>query len=239
MMCRNRPWCNANSFHLNFAISPLFCHSFHPCMTYQIVRKAMTYMEHDRCMSYRTNHLLLALEQFAAEVRQQQLLPEYLEDAIEESGDDKDENGEDEEAEWKEDGDSDDGNEDKAAEDTMEELVDMEREDYDEEAMEEQQQDGQEKEEGATDADANALSTPIYDEIFPPVAAIGAQCLSREILAKTWNDTGNRFYRSDLDVTGADRDAFYGKVNDSLNAYIATMLLEPRSLDSAFAKVDD
>ena len=72
-------------------------------MTYQIVRKAMTYMEHDRCMSYRTNHLLLALEQFAAEVRQQQLLPEYLEDAIEESGDDKDENGEDEEAEWKED----------------------------------------------------------------------------------------------------------------------------------------
>ena len=208
-------------------------------MTYQIVRKAMTYMEHDRCMSYRTNHLLLALEQFAAEVRQQQLLPEYLEDAIEESGDDKDENGEDEEAEWKEDGDSDDGNEDKAAEDTMEELVDMEREDYDEEAMEEQQQDGQEKEEGATDADANALSTPIYDEIFPPVAAIGAQCLSREILAKTWNDTGNRFYRSDLDVTGADRDAFYGKVNDSLNAYIATMLLEPRSLDSAFAKVDD
>ena len=208
-------------------------------MTYQIVRKAMTYMEHDRCMSYRTNHLLLALEQFAAEVRQQQLLPEYLEDAIEESGDDKDENGEDEEAEWKEDGDSDDGNEDKAAEDTMEELVDMEREDYDEEAMEEQQQDGQEKEEGATDADANALSTPIYDEIFPPVAAIGAQCLSREILAKTWNDTGNRFYRSDLDVTGADRDAFYGKVNDSLNAYIATMLLEPRSLDSAFAKVED
>ena len=208
-------------------------------MTYQIVRKAMTYMEHDRCMSYRTNHLLLALEQFAAEVRQQQLLPEYLEDAIEESGDDKDENGEDEEAEWKEDGDSDDGNEDKADEDTMEELVEMEREDYDEEAMEEQQQDGQEKEEGATDADANALSTPIYDEIFPPVAAIGAQCLSREILAKTWNDTGNRFYRSDLDVTGADRDAFYGKVNDSLNAYIATMLLEPRSLDSAFAKVDD
>ena len=196
-------------------------------------------MEHDRCMSYRTNHLLLALEQFAAEVRQQQLLPDYLEDAIEESGDDKDENGEDEEAEWKEDGDSDDGNEDKADEDTMEELVDMEREDYDEEAMEEQQQDGQEKEEGATDADANALSTPIYDEIFPPVAAIGAQCLSREILAKTWNDTGNRFYRSDLDVTGADRDAFYGKVNDSLNAYIATMLLEPRSLDSAFAKVDD
>jgi len=208
-------------------------------MTYQIVRKAMTYMEHDRCMSYRTNHLLLALEQFAAEVRQQQLLPEYLEDAIEESGDDKDENGEDEEAEWKEDGDSDDGNEDKAAEDTMEELVDMEREDYDEEAMEEQQQDGQEKEEGAADADANALPTPIYDEIFPPVAAIGAQCLSREILAKTWNDTGNRFYRSDLDVTGADRDAFYGKVNDSLNAYIATMLLEPRSLDSAFAKVED
>ena len=208
-------------------------------MTYQIVRKAMTYMEHDRCMSYRTNHLLLALEQFAAEVRQQQLLPEYLEDAIEESGDDKDENGEDEEAEWKEDGDSDDGNEDKADEDTMEELVEMERVDYDEEAMEEQQQDGQEKEEGATDADANALSTPIYDEIFPPVAAIGAQCLSREILAKTWNDTGNRFYRSDLDVTGADRDAFYGKVNDSLNAYIATMLLEPRSLDSAFAKVDD
>ena len=207
-------------------------------MIYQIVRKAMTYMEHDRCMSYRTNHLLLALEQFAAEVRQQQLLPDYLEDAIEESGDDKDENGEDEEAEWKEDGDSDDGNEDKADEDTMEELVDMEREDYDEEAMEEQQQDGQEKEEGATDADANALSTPIYDEIFPPVAAIGAQCLSREILAKTWNDTGNRFYRSDLDVTGADRDAFYGKVNDSLNAYIATMLLEPRSLDSAFAKVD-
>ena len=239
MMCRNRPWCNANSFHLNFAISPPFCHSFHPCMTYQIVRKAMTYMEHDRCMSYRTNHLLLALEQFAAEVRQQQLLPEYLEDAIEESGDDKDENGEDEEAEWKEDGDSDDGNEDKADEDTMDELVDMEREDYDEEAMEEQQQDGQEKEEGATDADANALSTPIYDEIFPPVAAIGAQCLSREILAKTWNDTGNRFYRSDLDVTGADRDAFYGKVNDSLNAYIATMLLEPRSLDSAFAKVED
>ena len=207
-------------------------------MTYQIVRKAMTYMEHDRCMSYRTNHLLLALEQFAAEVRQQQLLPDYLEDAIEESGDDKDENGEDEEAEWKEDGDSDDGSEDKADENTMEELVDMEREDYDEEAMEEQQQDGQEKEEGATDADANELSTPIYDEIFPPVAAIGAQCLSREILAKTWNDTGNRFYRSDLDVTGADRDAFYGKVNDSLNAYIATMLLEPRSLDSAFAKVD-
>ena len=204
-------------------------------------------MEHDRCMSYRTNHLLLALEQFAAEVRQQQLLPEYLEDAIEESGDDKDENGEDEEAEWKEDGDSDDGNEEKADEETMDELVDMEREDYDEEAMEEQQQDGQVKEEGATDADAhadadadaNALSTPIYEEIFPPVAAIGAQCLSREILAKTWNDTGNRFYRSDLDVTGADRDAFYGKVNDSLNAYIATMLLEPRSLDSAFAKVDD
>lgn len=214
-------------------------------MTYQIVRKAMTYMEHDRCMRYRTNHLLLALEQFAAEVRQQQLLPEYLEDAIEESGDDKDENGDDEEAEWKEDGDSNDGNADKADEDTMEELVDMEREDYEEEAMEEQQQDGQVKEEGATDADAhadadaNALSTPIYDEIFPPVAVIGAQCLSREILAKTWNDTGNRFYRSDLDVTGADRDAFYGKVNDSLNAYIATMLLEPRSLDSAFAKVDD
>ena len=208
-------------------------------MTYQIVRKAMTYMDHDRCMSYRTNHLLLALELFAAEVRQQQLLPEYLEDAIEESGDDKDENEEEEEAEWKEDGDSNGGNEDKADEDTMEELVDMEREDYDEEAMEEQQQDGQEKEEGATDADANALSTPIYDEIFPPIAAIGAQCLSREILAKTWNDTGNRFYRSDLDVTGADRDAFYGKVNDSLNAYIATMLLEPRSLDSAFAKVDD
>ena len=195
-------------------------------------------MEHDRCMSYRTNHLLLALEQFAAEVRQQQLLPEYLEDAIEESGDDKDENGEDEEAEWKEDGDSDDGNEEKADEETMEELVDMEREDCEEEeAMEEEQQDGQVKEEGATDADA--LSTPIYDEIFPPVAAIGAQCLSREILAKTWNDTGSRFYRSDLDVTGADRDAFYGKVNDSLNAYIATMLLEPRSLDSAFAKVDD
>ena len=203
-------------------------------MTYQIVRKAMTYMEHDRCMSYRTNHLLLALEQFAAEVRQQQLLPEYLEDAIEDGG-----YGEDEEAEWKEDGDSDDGNEEKADEETMEDLVGMEREDYDEEAMEEQQQDGQEKEEGATDADANALSTPIYDEIFPPVAAIGAQCLSREILAKTWNDTGNRFYRSDLDVTGADRDAFYGKVNDSLNAYIATMLLEPRSLDSAFAKVED
>ncbi len=210
-------------------------------MTYQIVRTAMTYMEHDRCMSYRTNHLLLALEQFAAEVRQQQLIPEYLEDAIEESGDDKDENGEDEEAEWKEDGDSDDGNEEKADEDTMEELIDMEREDYEEEAMEEEQQDGQVKEEGATDAgaDANALSTPIYDEIFPPVAAIGFQCLSREILAKTWNDTGSRFYRSDLDVTGADRDAFYGKVNDSLNAYISTMLLEPRSLDSAFAKVDD
>ena len=198
----------------------------------------MTYMEHDRCMRYRTNHLLLALEQFAAEVRQQQLLPEYLEDAIEESGDDKDENGEDEEAEWKEDGDSDDGNEEKADEETMEELVDMEREDCEEEeAMEEEQQDGQVKEEGATDADA--LSTPIYDEIFPPVAAIGFQCLSRETLAKTWNDTGSRFYRSDLDVTGADRDAFYGKVNDSLNAYIATMLLEPRSLDSAFAKVDD
>ena len=195
-------------------------------------------MEHDRCMRYRTNHLLLALEQFAAEVRQQQLLPEYLEDAIEESGDDKDENGEDEEAEWKEDGDSDDGNEEKADEETMEELVDMEREDCEEEeAMEEEQQDGQVKEEGATDADA--LSTPIYDEIFPPVAAIGFQCLSRETLAKTWNDTGSRFYRSDLDVTGADRDAFYGKVNDSLNAYIATMLLEPRSLDSAFAKVDD
>ena len=198
----------------------------------------MTYMEHDRCMRYRTNHLLLALEQFAAEVRQQQLLPEYLEDAIEESGDDKDENGEDEEAEWKEDGDSDDGNEEKADEETMEELVDMEREDCEEEeAMEEEQQDGQVKEEGATDADA--MSTPIYDEIFPPVAAIGFQCLSRETLAKTWNDTGSRFYRSDLDVTGADRDAFYGKVNDSLNAYIATMLLEPRSLDSAFAKVDD
>ena len=99
-------------------------------------------MEHDRCMRYRTNHLLLALEQFAAEVRQQQLLPEYLEDAIEESGDDKDENGEDEEAEWKEDGDSDDGNEEKADEETMEELVDMEREDCEEEeAMEEEQQD--------------------------------------------------------------------------------------------------
>ena len=83
------------------------------------------------------------------------------------------------------------------------------------------------------------VATPRFDELFPPVASSSStQCLSREILAKTWNDTGNKFFRSDLDVCSEDRDAFYAKLNDSLNAYIATMLLEPRSLDAAFANVD-
>ena len=56
-------------------------------------------MEHDRRMQYRSKHLVLALEYFAEEVTQQQMLPDYLKDdaAVEEEN----EGGEGEEMEWK------------------------------------------------------------------------------------------------------------------------------------------
>ena len=232
---------------INF-ISP-FIFINHLIFTPQIVKKAMTYMEHDRWMEYRSKHLVFALEQFASEVKQQQMRPDYmyLEDnaAIEEENESE---GGEEEMEWKEGGEKD---EDK-------ECTDDDEEDDDDEAIQEIHDREQEELDAARDlptagereeAENNIfgydvvipnVATPQFDELFPPVASnSGTHCLSREILAKTWNATGIRFHRSDLTVYGEDEDAFYGKLNDSLNAYIATMLLEPRSLDAAFANVDD
>ena len=209
----------------------------------------MTYMEHDRRMQYRSKHLVFALEKFAEEVKQQQMLPDYLKDnatAVEEEN----EGGEEEEEmEWKEDGEQEKGEDeesteedDAADEEAIQEIYDREQEELDaaRDLPTEVEQEEAENNIFGYDVVLPNVATPQFDELFPPVASNPStkHCLSREILAKTWNDTGSRFYRSDLNVYGEDEDAFYGKLNDSLNAYIATMLLEPRSLDAAFANVD-
>jgi hypothetical protein len=200
----------------------------------------MTYSEHDRWMDYRTKHLVLALEQFAEEVKQQQMLPEYLDLEETESGESKDD-GEEEMEEWKEEvDDEEDEAEAEADEEAIREIYEKEQEEREEILfLPDDEQDEANDNIMGYHVDIRSVATPKFDELFPPVAEPSARCLSDDILAKTWNDTGNRFYRSDLHVYADDRDAFYGKLNDSLNAYIATMLLEPRSLDSAFAKVDD
>lgn len=205
-------------------------------------------MEHDRRMEYRSKHLVLALEQFAEEVKQQQMLPEYLKDNAADEEENESGEGAEEEMEWKEDSkqekgeDGEDAEEDDADDEAIQEIYDREQEELD--AVLDLPTAG-EREEAENnifgyDVVLPNVATPQFDELFPPVASNSSStpCLSREILAKTWNDTGNRFYRSDLNVYGEDEDAFYSKLNDSLNAYIATMLLEPRSLDAAFANVE-
>ena len=94
-------------------------------------------MEHDRRMEYRSKHLVFALEKFAEEVKQQQMLPEYLKDnAAAEGGNES--GGEEEEMEWKEDSEQEkeegeegteegDGDDDEA----IQEIYDREQEELD------------------------------------------------------------------------------------------------------------
>ena len=57
-------------FHLlEFHLNPFIISYYN--IPPQIVKKAMTYMEHDRRMEYRSKHLVFALEKFAEEVKQQ------------------------------------------------------------------------------------------------------------------------------------------------------------------------
>ena len=237
--------CTISSFE--FHLNPFIISYYN--ISPQIVKKAMTYMEHDRRMEYRSKHLVFALEQFAEEVKQQQMLPEYLKDnaAAEEENES---GGGEEEMEWKEDGEQEkeEGEEgtgecDADDDEAIQEIYDREQEELDavRDLPTAVERDEAENNIFGYDVVLPNVATPQFDELFPPVASNSSttHCLSRGILAKTWNDTGSRFYRSDLNVHGEDEDAFYGKLNDSLNAYVATMLLEPRSLDAAFANVDD
>lgn len=200
--------------------------------------KAITYMQHDYVSSFRIKHLIWALEQFANDVRQQQTLPPYIQ------ADGEDEAEEEQEAEWTPGTATTTSSINNDAEKGSVDLEAMDDND-DEDEMQEIIKEEEEEEEAANSdedevpyaLDCSDVSTPNFDELFPPVDE-SAQCVPMSVLAKTWTETGILHHKSDHDVRREDSEAFYTKLNGALNAYVATMLLEPRKLDDAFAKVD-